>query len=55
MLQREGLVEAEVNQRTRIADFSVEDLEQLYAARIVTEALGVSLTVPASAARTSTR
>lgn len=46
LLQREGLVEAEVNQRARIARFSVEDLEQLYAARIVTEALGLSLSVP---------
>src|SRR5579863_9620413 len=46
LLQREGLVEAEVNQRVRIAQFSVEDLEQLYAGRIVTEALGVSLSVP---------
>jgi DNA-binding GntR family transcriptional regulator len=46
LLQREGLVEAEVNQRARIARFSVEDLEQLYAARIVTEALGLSLSAP---------
>ena len=46
LLQREGLVDAAVNQRARIAQFSVEDLEQLYAARIVTEALGVSLSAP---------
>jgi DNA-binding GntR family transcriptional regulator len=46
MLQREGLVEAEVNRRVRVAAFSVEDLEQLYALRIVNEALGIRLTVP---------
>jgi DNA-binding GntR family transcriptional regulator len=46
LLQREGLVEAEVNQRARIAEFSVEDLEQLYAARIITEALALTLSVP---------
>lgn len=46
MLQREGLIEAEVNHRARVARFSVEDLEQLYATRIVTEALSVSVSVP---------
>jgi DNA-binding GntR family transcriptional regulator len=46
LLQREGLVEAEVNQRARIAEFSVEDLDQLYAARIITEALALTLSVP---------
>jgi DNA-binding GntR family transcriptional regulator len=46
LLQREGLVEAEVNQRARIATFSVEDLEQLYAARIIMEALALSVSVP---------
>jgi DNA-binding GntR family transcriptional regulator len=46
LLQREGLVEAELNRRVRVARFSVEDLEQLYAMRIVTEALGIRATVP---------
>jgi DNA-binding GntR family transcriptional regulator len=46
LLEREGLIIAEVNQRARVAPFSIEDLEQLYAVRIVTEALGVALTVP---------
>jgi DNA-binding GntR family transcriptional regulator len=46
LLQREGLVEAELNRRVRIADFSVEDLEELYAMRIVNETLAVRATVP---------
>jgi DNA-binding GntR family transcriptional regulator len=45
LLEREGLIIAEVNQRARVAPFSIEDLEQLYAVRIVTEALGVALSV----------
>lgn len=46
LLEREGLLHAEVNQRARVAPFSIEDLEQLYAVRIVNEALGVALSVP---------
>jgi DNA-binding GntR family transcriptional regulator len=46
LLQREGLIEAELNRRARIADFSVDDLEELYAMRIVNEALAVRATVP---------
>ncbi|MBV9229784.1 MAG: GntR family transcriptional regulator [Chloroflexi bacterium] len=46
MLQREGLVEAEPNHRVRVADFSISDLEQLYAMRISLEALAIRLTVP---------
>jgi DNA-binding GntR family transcriptional regulator len=46
LLQREGLVEAELNRRARVADFSVEDLEQLYAMRILNETLAVRTTVP---------
>ena len=46
MLQREGLVEAEVNRRGRVSSFSIEDLEQLYAMRIVNEALAVRISVP---------
>lgn len=46
MLQAEGFVHAELNRRVRVASFSVGDLEQLYAARIVLEALGISLSVP---------
>src|SRR6266700_506265 len=46
MLQREGLVEAEPNHGVRVADFSIPDLEQLYAMRISLEALAIRLTVP---------
>jgi DNA-binding GntR family transcriptional regulator len=46
MLQYEGLVEAERGRRNRIALVSAPDLEELYALRIVVEALAVRLTVP---------
>ena len=46
MLQREGLVEAEVNRRGRVSSFSMDDLEQLYAMRIVHEALALRINVP---------
>lgn len=46
MLQREGLVEAEVNHRGRVSSFSIEDLEELYAMRIVHESLAVRINVP---------
>jgi DNA-binding GntR family transcriptional regulator len=46
LLQREGLVEAELNRRVRVASFSAGDLEELYALRIVNEALGIRHTVP---------
>jgi DNA-binding GntR family transcriptional regulator len=46
MLQAEGLVEAEHNRRVRVARFAIDDLEQVYATRIVLEALGARLTVP---------
>jgi DNA-binding GntR family transcriptional regulator len=45
MLQREGLVEAEPNQRVRIAGVSLEDLEGLYSLRIALESLGARLSV----------
>jgi DNA-binding GntR family transcriptional regulator len=45
LLQREGLVEAELNRRVRIAAFSVADLEELYAMRILNEALAVRATI----------
>src|SRR5437660_6248397 len=46
MLQRDGLVEAEPYNRVRVADFSISDLEQLYAMRIRLEARAIRLTVP---------
>jgi DNA-binding GntR family transcriptional regulator len=45
MLQAEGFVESELNRKVRIASFTVSDLEQLYASRIVLEALGISQSV----------
>jgi DNA-binding GntR family transcriptional regulator len=44
MLQEEGLVVGELNQRSRVADFDLDELELLYAARIALEALGARLT-----------
>jgi DNA-binding GntR family transcriptional regulator len=46
LLEREGLVEAEVNRRVRVASFSPGDLEEVYAMRIVNEALAIRATVP---------
>ncbi len=46
LLEREGLVEAELNRRVRVASFSPGDLEELYALRIVNEALGIRASVP---------
>jgi DNA-binding GntR family transcriptional regulator len=46
LLEREGLIEAAVNQRARVTAFSVDDLEQLYATRIVNEGLSIAITVP---------
>jgi DNA-binding GntR family transcriptional regulator len=46
MLQREGLIDSEPNRRVRVAELSVGDLEHLYAARIVIEALVTRIAVP---------
>lgn len=46
LLEREGLVESETNRRVRVAGFSVEDLEQLYAMRIQLESLAIRLSIP---------
>ncbi len=46
MLQHEGLVLSEPNRRIRIADFSIADVEQLYAMRIALEAVAIRTTVP---------
>jgi DNA-binding GntR family transcriptional regulator len=45
MLQNEGLVEAEHNQRARIPAFDPQVLDALYATRLPLEAVGISLTV----------
>jgi DNA-binding GntR family transcriptional regulator len=46
MLQREGLIEGESNKRMRVAGLSLDDLEDLYAMRILLEGLAIRLTVP---------
>jgi len=46
LLQREGLIDAEINRRVRVTGLSISDLEQIYASRITLEALAVRLTVP---------
>lgn len=46
LLQREGLVTSEHNKRIRIAETSLDDMEQLYASRIALEAVAIRITVP---------
>ena len=46
LLEREGLVDSELNHRVRVSEVSVPDLEQLYSIRIDLEALAIRLTVP---------
>lgn len=46
MLQREGLVHAEYNRRIRIAPLRTAEFEQIYAIRVLQEALGIRLGVP---------
>lgn len=46
MLQAEGLVEGELNQKMRVSALTAEDIDSLYAARIMLETLGLGLTVP---------
>jgi DNA-binding GntR family transcriptional regulator len=46
LLEREGLVLSQPNRRIRIADFSIADLEGLYAMRIALETVAVRMTVP---------
>lgn len=46
LLEREGLVLSQPSRRVRIADFSIADLDSLYAMRIALEAVAVRLTVP---------
>lgn len=45
MLQREGFVEAEYNRRVRVAPLSTSDLDQVYASRVVMEAMAVRVSV----------
>ncbi len=46
LLQHEGLIDAEPNRRVRVTEFSVSEMEQIYAERILLEVLGIRLTVP---------
>lgn len=46
MLQNEGLVVAELNQRARVATINPPELDAFYAQRILLEVLGIRLTVP---------
>jgi DNA-binding GntR family transcriptional regulator len=46
LLQHEGLIEAEQRRRPRITPIEPAAIDALYADRILTEALGISLTVP---------
>ena len=45
MLQEEGLVEIEPNQRTRVAGLDPAELDEIYASRIMLETLALSLTL----------
>jgi DNA-binding GntR family transcriptional regulator len=46
LLEREGLVVSRHNYRIQVADFSIGDLEQLYASRLVLEPLALAARVP---------
>ncbi len=46
MLQKEGLIEAEHNQRARVPSFEPSIVDSLYASRILLEALSIRLTAP---------
>jgi DNA-binding GntR family transcriptional regulator len=45
MLQEEGLVEIEPNQRTRVAGLDPQELDDVYASRILLETLALSMTL----------
>src|SRR6266487_5504232 len=45
MLQEEGLVEIEPNQRTRVAGLDPQELDDVYASRIMLETLALSMTL----------
>jgi DNA-binding GntR family transcriptional regulator len=46
LLERDGLIDARVNHRARVTGLSVDDLEHLYALRVVNESLALSVSVP---------
>jgi DNA-binding GntR family transcriptional regulator len=52
MLQEEGLVEIEPNQRTRVAGLDPQELDDIYATRIMLETLALSMTTSSFKAAT---
>lgn len=50
LLQAEGLLIAEHNRRSRVAPMDAQDVDAVYASRILIEALAIRLTVPSLAA-----
>jgi DNA-binding GntR family transcriptional regulator len=46
MLQAEGLLVGEINQRMRVATISPREIDSLYATRILLECFGIAVTVP---------
>jgi len=46
LLQREGLIEAEVNHRARVTALSLAEVEHIYALRVVNEALALTVSLP---------
>lgn len=46
MLEREGLLAAQVNQRCRVMPISLADVEHVYALRVANEALALTVSVP---------
>ena len=49
-LEAEGLIDSRHNRRPRVRPFDVEELDSIYAARILLECLGLRLTVPSMTA-----
>ena len=46
LLQHEGLIEAEVNFRARVTSLSTDEVEHLYAMRIVNECMALAVSLP---------
>jgi DNA-binding GntR family transcriptional regulator len=46
LLQREGLIVTTVNLRARVSDLSAQEIDHLYALRIINEALALRVSVP---------
>ena len=46
LLQREGLIVANVNVRAKVSELSAEEVDHLYALRVVNEALALRVSIP---------